>query len=705
LYNEEDTDDAESAELEEDPRFLQLLRGYSLFNPHATFSYASETCDVSYSLSSPDWQKWMPRSPTSPHWYTPESFRALFAAYVSEERTNGKAKTMREFVSEFHGLRRSQMQKDVLDSVGLSGALMRDLVEADDVSVARVTPLLLAMQRESRIVKPEALGIIGERHLRSCLVDHYGVNEATVSYKKVTGIENGLPFVGESAFGEFEDTSTGKVVQYGLNFAPCLTPPFLLNMERAKVEDEDPVCLVIHLTMPGLLFTDRGKSHVTLPDAVWSALSEAFLASTKQWTAWKNLSDKQQKARERKREQDLKAQQPETVSLKQAAFQAMEDAYLKASDNGRLPANARQVMYAARPLVLAATGGNCWKNSSYFTQHLLPAYLAEFPAQTRDWDIVFDDRGHFTEPHTGKRIGLGTLAVRHFRRGWHKDIDSVIDGISFGRHCDTVGPDNRYRFALYIEKEGFDPLFESARLAERFDLAIFSSKGMSTTACRQLVDELSEQGVTIPVLHDFDKPGFSIVHTLQSNTRRFQFRNTPNVIDLGLRLTDVQEMQLQSEEVEYDSGKDPRENLRDCGATEEECAFLVRGTRMKHKKAQPNNAYVKRETAVWYGERVELNAMPSRQLLDWLEAKLIAHGVQKVVPDPETLAKSYRQVALKARIERAVEEAIQHVAKDPEHITPPEDLAEQVREMITDSAQSWDNALWGIVQKQDDTDT
>jgi hypothetical protein len=29
-----------------------------------------------------------------------------------------------------------------------------------------------------------------------------------------------------------------------------------------------------------------------------------------------------------------------------------------------------------------------------------------------EWDIVYDDRGHFTEPHTKLVIGLGTLNVR-----------------------------------------------------------------------------------------------------------------------------------------------------------------------------------------------------------------------------------------------------------------------------------------------------
>jgi hypothetical protein len=40
-----------------------------------------------------------------------------------------------------------------------------------------------------------------------------------------------------------------------------------------------------------------------------------------------------------------------SVSIRDAAFAIMEQAYLKASANGRLPAHARQIMYAARPYI------------------------------------------------------------------------------------------------------------------------------------------------------------------------------------------------------------------------------------------------------------------------------------------------------------------------------------------------------------------
>ncbi len=114
---------------------------------------------------------------------------------------------------------------------------------------------------------------------------------------------------------------------------------------------------------------------------------------------------------------------------------------------------------------------------------------------------------------------------------------------------------HRYAYTLFVEKEGFYPLLQRADIANRYDIAIMSTKGMSVTASRLLVEQMSNQGVTILVLHDFDKSGFSILSTLQSDTRRYKFDKPPQIIDLGIRLTDVQELELESEPVEYSSSR------------------------------------------------------------------------------------------------------------------------------------------------------
>jgi hypothetical protein len=102
-----------------------------------------------------------------------------------------------------------------------------------------------------------------------------------------------------------------------------------------------------------------------------------------------------------------------TMSVKDAAWSVMKKAYLKASDNGKLPANARQIMYAARPEILRMSGKEKFSDS-YFTQTLLPDYTTEYPDETADWDIIYDARGHLIEPHTHRQVSLGTLEVRQY---------------------------------------------------------------------------------------------------------------------------------------------------------------------------------------------------------------------------------------------------------------------------------------------------
>ena len=339
------------------------------------------------------------------------------------------------------------------------------------------------------------------------------------------------------------------------------------------------------------------------------------------------------------------------------------------SDNNSLPANARQVMYASRPHVLELTEGRCWKKSNYFTQTLLPDFVEENPELTESWDVVFDDRGHLIEPHTGTVVGLGTLSVRNYIAQWTHHVPNG-EAVFIGRPEMTSGPINCYRNVLFVEKEGFESLFQRADLRERLDIAVMSTKGMSVTAARHLVEKLSATGLRIFVLHDFDKSGFSILKTLRSNTRRYKFKAKPKVIDIGLRLEDVESMDLQSEPVDYDGKVDPRLNLKVNGATEAECDFLV-----------------ETERPPWRGKRVELNTMTSRQILSFVERKLVEHGVEKVVPEVHDLERAFRGAVVRARAQETINKL------EKETIDIPPDLKEQVWDQIADTPRSWDHAI------------
>lgn len=417
-----------------------------------------------------------------------------------------------------------------------------------------------------------------------------------------------------------------------------------------------------------------------MSDDAMDKIKSALLSVTKDFTTAKRQSDKQNRISQQQLTELRRATRPIQVTIKEASYWAMENAYNMASGNGKYPANARQVMYAARPLVLATTGGRCWQNSSTFTQQYLPDFIEEHPDLTASWDVVFDARGRLVEPHTGDRTDLGTLEVRRYVKAWTEDVDDDLS-VELKHDVDTKGPGNRYKFALFVEKEGFYPLLEQAQIANRYDLAIMSTKGMSVTAARSLVDKLSQQGVTILVARDFDKAGFSIVYTLCHSTRRYYFARRPKVIDIGLRLSDVQDMGLQSERVEYRCDVSPRDNLVDCGATEEEAAYLVLG----------------KSGGAWVGDRVELNAMTSAQFIEWLERKMEEHGVKKLVPDMETLTVAYRRAYRRAIVQQAIDDALEE-AEDAD-TTIPDGLAKLIEKRIEGTAKSWDTAVFELLQE------
>lgn len=122
------------------------------------------------------------------------------------------------------------------------------------------------------------------------------------------------------------------------------------------------------------------------------------------------------------------------------------------------------------------------------------------------------------EPHTGASVPVGTLQVRDYllpRRRQDPDLVTVDDAL-----WPTFGAENRFSTLLYIEKEGFEPLLRAARIPERFDCAVMSTKGTSVTAARLLVDRMAQQGVRVLVAHDFDRAGACIAWTLGNDTRR-----------------------------------------------------------------------------------------------------------------------------------------------------------------------------------------
>ena len=399
-------------------------------------------------------------------------------------------------------------------------------------------------------------------------------------------------------------------------------------------------------------------------DAIISAVSSV----TKKWTKQRKVEERAA-SRASRREYTFREA---TETIKDVAYEVMSTAYLKASSNNTLPALARQIMYAARGPIQDRTGKPL--DDKYFTQTLLPDYLSQYPDETADWDVVFDARGHFQEPHTNTNVPLGTIDVRdHLDEIATNNGDTEIHiNLSDESQYPTKGPEHRYSAVLFIEKEGFLELFKRVRLKEKYDLAIMSTKGMSVTASRSLVDSLcGNHGIPLLVLHDFDKAGFSILGTLQRDNRRYEFEHSIKVIDLGLRLKDVQEYDLPSEDFSHRS--DPSWNLRENGATKEEIEFLQ-------------------------DRRVELNAFTSGDFIAWIEAKLKEQRIEKVVPSIEVLRKAYQRAVAFEYVRNGIDILVDEAKEHAETVSIPRGLKTKVKEQLEKHPdRAWDTAIAGMV--------
>jgi hypothetical protein len=83
-----------------------------------------------------------------------------------------------------------------------------------------------------------------------------------------------------------------------------------------------------------------------------AAIISATVAVTKDWAKQRKAEERDRARIDRRWDALVRS---ERVTIKDAAWEVMDEAYNKVSDNGQLPARPRQIMYVARPLILKLT--------------------------------------------------------------------------------------------------------------------------------------------------------------------------------------------------------------------------------------------------------------------------------------------------------------------------------------------------------------
>jgi hypothetical protein len=262
--------------------FINLAEGYIWFNSHLTLrgSWGGKEF-INVASTDPNWKKWGPRNPTSPHWYDETRLQRYLAAHVARDRDLRRNRTVREFIAEFRGLSGTAVQRKVLDEVGCSHQSLAAFFGVEQVNRAGIAKLLASMCKYTKPVAAKHLGVIGEDHLKQRFLAAGGSPD-TFKYQQRKGASSeGIPYIVEFVFGLHQSglTQGGSISRKfitGANWSVGITNPFRAfgstgeglesTLAKVRANASSPVICALHLASAYIQYADRGKSSIILTD-------------------------------------------------------------------------------------------------------------------------------------------------------------------------------------------------------------------------------------------------------------------------------------------------------------------------------------------------------------------------------------------------------------------------------------------------------
>ena len=617
------------------------VRDFARLNPHAQIQIRENASPIQQAkpgfqffgicLCEPsaaaDWRKFSPGDLTAPHWYTP----ADFARLVHLKADHDPEQRITDFAREFRG--QSRRYKAVCKD--LTAKTVGDLA-GDTDQIRR----LHAALKDAPAPSPDVLGRIGEAHLMASFEPFHPLPDRSW-YRVKTGEVDGIPFTFEIAIAE---TKKPGGLFYGLNFSAPFGDP--LSGSYLFVNDETAyglsgilanigafngtrygmsrnVAVAAHLIMPVMPTLDRGKSRLALPRATLSKIGD---------TIGKAASVLHKEIKAHLRNQSRREPEPEKaasteLSKKDAVLSILLDTYLNATENEALYITARDFFYAIRPgynrLEVRASKTGADLDFGYFSQTIMPTFRREVHPMTM---VDYKARGTLYNPHDDTETPIGDKELREW-----------------------TFPAWTFNKILFIEKEGVWQTLKQVGgrdFAKRWDLAILYSEGFSTEAVRKLL-ALAQQteGYQLFVWHDADPSGYNIARTLAEETERMP-EHCIKVYDLGVFLEDAIAAGYQSETFTRKTALPSTLTLTDF----EREQFTGRRVSTGYDKGE------------WVDcVRVEINAIPIRERIPYLEAQLakIPDLLPKVIPPPDVLIATAER-RLSSRIEMTIADAVKH---------------------------------------------
>ncbi|MHB8956042.1 MAG: ATP-binding protein [Pirellulaceae bacterium] len=610
--------------LEEDEKARFLLFGwkYAALNPHLTLSFRAFGESYLWERTASECPKWTAAEPDPPHWYDIEAFERLVGACIAKDRTQGTDRSLPDFLRGFAGLSGTAKLKAVTGEAGLTRCNLSALLNCNGLDRSKTTRLLEVMQQHGREPKAAKLGSIGREHIGSQVFRN--VFDYSIRYKKAPGItSDGLPFVVEAAFAESSDPDDGLQIITGCNFSPAVDRSCVRRLdsllEHQMVEEDSPVVLLLHIATPAPTFLDRGKSVIDATGDLEAAVEKCVVAVTSEWRKQRKLEEQDARQAERRRAERLRQAQRPKMQLNDAVVKVLPEASERASGGHVCEFSQRDFYYAARQLIQAHTDKEL--TQKYFDRVVDEYEKANGLIEGR----LRDPRGYLLEPHTGKKIPLGTKAVDDY------DI-----------------PLHLYDDILYFEKKGMESKCAWGQIPERYDCAIMACEGYAVRAAKALL-QAAQRGHKMKVLcfHDADPDGYNIARTLTKGTGAHNY--CVEVIDAGLHLQEALDMGL-AVETFVRKKRLPR-HLKLSPLEQEYFGGEERQTVGKNGKPK----------TVWVNcRRVELNALSAdpHRFVAWVESKLEEHGCAKKLIPPKTIIETYGRETRDAILRETIHAAI-----------------------------------------------